>query len=126
MYHFLPLALAILSLSGSSVGCSTEKGIKLTNYGFPDASGTPAYKCKGGKVVNTQQGDKTELGDGSFKNPYAAAASGNSVFKKCDLIYVPILKKYFRVQDDCSGCGMFSFFFCLHYYPGQLNPFYSV
>ena len=105
MYKLLPLAFALISLSGFSLGCNPERGIKLTNYGFPDASGTPAYKCRGGQVVPTQAGDKTELGDGSFGNPYAAAAAGNSIFKKCDLIYVPILKKYFRIQDDCSGCG---------------------
>lgn len=34
---------------------------------------------------------KTELGDDSFGKPYAAAAAGNSIFKKCDLIYVHIL-----------------------------------
>lgn len=109
MHKVLPLALALLSLSGSSWGCSAQNGVKLTNYGFPDASGTPAYKCNGDKVVSTKPGDKTQLGDGSFRNPYAAAAAGNSVFKKCNLLYVPLLEKYFRVQDDCSGCGVFPF-----------------
>ena len=107
MYTVLPLALALLYLSGSGLACSVQNGIKLTNYGFPDASGTPAYKCNGGTVVPTVAGDKTKLGDGSFGKPYAAAAAANSVFKKCSLIYVPLLEKYFRVQDDCSGCGMF-------------------
>ena len=109
MYKLLSLALALVSLSDLSLGCKVERGIKFTNYGFPDASGTPAYKCSGGQVVPTQLGDRTKLGDGSFGNPYAAAAAGNSIFKKCDLIYVPILKKYFRVQDDCSGCGKSAF-----------------
>lgn len=109
MYKLLSLALALVSLSDFSLGCNVERGIKLTNYGFPDASGIPAYKCRGGRPVPTQAGDKTELGNGSFGNPYAAAAAGNSIFKKCDVIYVPILKKYFRVQDDCSGCGIFAF-----------------
>ena len=108
MYKLLPIALALVSFSDFSLACNAERGIKLTNYGFPDASGIPAYKCQGGNVVPTGPNDRTELGDGSFGNPYAAAAAGNSIFKKCDLIYVPILKKYFRVQDDCSGCGMFT------------------
>ena len=109
MQKLLTLALALFSLSGFSVACSVSRSIKLTNYGFPDASGTPAYKCRGGNVVATRPGDKTELGDGSSGNPYPAAAAGNSVFKKCDLLYVPLLKKYFRVQDDCSGCGTYRF-----------------
>ena len=117
MYKVLPLTLAFLHLSGSSWACSVQNGIKLTNYGFPDASGTPAYKCNGNTVVPTVAGDKTKLGDGSFGNPYAAAAAGNSVFKKCSLIYVPLLEKYFRVQDDCSGCGVFP-----SITPSPLNP----
>lgn len=109
MHKLLSLALALVAFGDFSLACNVERGIKLTNYGFPDASGIPAYKCRGGRSVPTQPGDKTELGNGSFDNPYAAAAAGNSIFKKCDVIYVPILKKYFRVQDDCSGCGMCPF-----------------
>lgn len=87
------------------MACQTVSGVKFTAYGFPDASGIPAYKCNGNNVVPTGPNDRTQLGDGSFGKPYAAAAAGNSVFKKCELLYMPLLKKYFRVQDDCSGCG---------------------
>ena len=104
MHKLLSFALFLFSLSPSTLGCNVNGGIKLTNYGFPDASGTPAYKCQGNKPVNTVAGDKTLLGDGSFNHPYAAAAATGSIFKECDLIYVPLLKKYFRVQDNCSGC----------------------
>ena len=62
--------LAFLSLIGSSMACKSVGGVKLTAYGFPDASGTPAYKCAGDRVLPTQQGDKTELGDGSFGSVY--------------------------------------------------------
>lgn len=117
MQKVLPLTLTLLYLSGSSLGCSVQNGVKLTNYGFPDASGTPAYKCVGDTVVPTNAGDKTLLGDGSFNRPYAAAAAGNSMFKKCSRFYVPLLEKYFRVQDDCSGCGMLLFL-----PPSPLNP----
>ena len=102
----IPLALSFLPfLPNLTSACQLTTGIKLTNYGFPDASGTPAYKCVNGRPQNTVAGDRTELGDGSIRDPYAAAASANSVFQKCEVFYVPILKKYFRVQDDCSGCG---------------------
>ncbi|KAL9609208.1 MAG: hypothetical protein Q9167_006006 [Letrouitia subvulpina] len=107
MQKTLALSLFLLSLTGSSLGCNVVSGVKFTAYGFPDASGTPAYKCNGDRVVPTQAGDKTMLGDGSFNKPYAAAAAGGSVFKKCELLYMPLLKKYFRVQDDCSGCDLY-------------------
>lgn len=103
----LPLALFLFSLSPSTQACNTIGGIKLTNYGFPDADGTPAYKCHGKKFVPTKPGDRTELGDDSFHNPYASAAASPSqtFLKKCELIYVSLLKIYFRVQDNCSGCA---------------------
>ncbi|KAI4158987.1 MAG: hypothetical protein LQ342_006960 [Letrouitia transgressa] len=107
MQKTLALSLLFLSLTGSSLGCDVVSGVKFTAYGFPDASGTPAYKCNGNRVVQTQPGDKTMLGDGSFNKPYAAAAAGGSIFKKCELLYIPLLKKYFRVQDDCSGCDLY-------------------
>ena len=95
------------------MGCGVVGGVKFTAYGFPDADGIPAYKCNGNQVATTGPNDRTELGDGSFGNPYAAAAAGNSVFKKCELLYMPLLKKYFRVQDDCSGCGSYSLRTCV-------------
>ena len=96
----------VLSLSGSALACSTVNGIKHTAYGWPDASGTPAYKCNGNTRINTVAGDKTLLGDGSAGKPYAAAAKiSNSIFKPCELVYSPLLEKYFRIQDDCSGCS---------------------
>ncbi|KAG8526559.1 uncharacterized protein KY384_008760 [Bacidia gigantensis] len=81
---YLALSLTTLLLPLSTLSCSVASGIKFTNYGYPDASGTPAYKCNGNNVVNTVAGDKTLLGDGSYEKPYAAAAEGNSVFKKCE------------------------------------------
>ncbi|KAI4159148.1 MAG: hypothetical protein LQ342_006852 [Letrouitia transgressa] len=101
----IALALSFLPFLPNLISaCQLTTGIKLTNYGFPDASGTPKYKCVNGRPQNTVAGDRTELGDGSIRDPYAAAASANSIFQRCEVFYVPILKKYFRVQDDCSGC----------------------
>lgn len=105
--HTLQLTWVLLSLASLALSCSSVSGVKFTAYGFPDASGTPAYACNGNTVVASQPGGKTVLGDGSFGKPYSAAAAGNSVFAKCQLLYIPLLKKYFRIQDDCSGCGKF-------------------
>ena len=105
MQSFFISLICLFCLLALGSGCAVVSGVKFTAYGYPDASGTPAYKCNGNRVVPTQPGDKTKLGDGSFQHPYAAAAAGGSVFAKCELLYMPLLKKYFRVQDDCSGCG---------------------
>ena len=103
MRSILDVSIAILALAGSGFACSLVKSVKLTNYGYPDASGIPSYRCQNGQPV--QPGTSTKLGDGSFNNPYAAAAAVTSnIFKKCDKVYVPLLEKYFIVQDDCSGC----------------------
>ena len=104
MHSLLELSIALLALAGSSSACSLASNIKLTNYGYPDASGIPAYACQNGKPV--QPGTATELGDGSFGNPYAAAASSKSTrFNKCEKVYIALLEKYFIIQDYCSGCG---------------------
>ena len=105
MYKIAALALSFLSLAGSSIACASVDNVKFTAYGWPDASGIPAYKCSGNTVQTTGANDRTLLGDGSRNKPYAAAASANSIFKKCQLVYIPMLEKYFRVQDDCNGCG---------------------
>ena len=97
--------LATLAFASSSLACKTVGGIRFTNYGFPDASGTPAYHCDGGRAVPSQPGQKTLLGDGSRNKPYAAAAArGSNTFKECSVIYIPLLEKYFKIQDDCGQC----------------------
>ena len=106
MHSILDLSIAILALAGSGFACNLVTSVKLTNYGYPDASGIPSYACQNGQPV--EPGTSTELGDGSFGNPYAAAAAVTSTtFKKCQKVYVPLLEKYFIIQDDCSGCREF-------------------
>lgn len=105
MHKPTALTIFLLSLTHHSTGCSVKSGTKFTAYGFPDANGVPAYQCNGNQIVLADSSHRTLLGDGSYNNPYAAAAHGNSDFQKCELVYVPLLRKYFRVQDDCSGCG---------------------
>ncbi|KAL6713988.1 hypothetical protein ACLMJK_008482 [Lecanora helva] len=103
MYSLPIISTAILALAGPGLACNLVKSVKLTNYGYPDANGIPSYRCQNGQPV--QPGTSTKLGDGSFNNPYAAAAAVTSnTFKKCQKVYVPILKKFFIIQDDCSAC----------------------
>ena len=107
MQKYIAASLAALSLAGSSLACNVVSGVKFTAYGFPDAPGTPAFMCQGTTVVPSQAGDQTPLGDGSFANPYTAASATGSPFAECELLYHPLLKKYFRINDNCSGCGKF-------------------
>ena len=106
MYKLTEISIALLAIAGSGLACNRVDKVRLTNYGFPDASGIPSYHCNGDKPVPSQPGGKTLLGDGSFNKPYAAAASKSSkTFKQCQTIYVPLLEKYFKIQDDCAQCG---------------------
>ena len=80
MQLFAPFVL--LSLAGSSIACNVVNGVKFTAYGYPDASGTPAFSCNGNTVVPSPAGGKTPLGDGSYNKPYAAASATGSIFKE--------------------------------------------
>ena len=107
MFSILDTSVAVLALASSSFACNLVSSVKLTNYGYPDASGIPSYSCQNGQPV--EPGTSTELGDGSFNSPYAAAAAVTSTtFTKCAKVYVPLLEKYFIIQDDCSGCREYS------------------
>lgn len=107
MAGLLPLAFAVLALVDITFSCQVINGVKLTNYGYPDTPHPhqPAYKCNNESVIPTQLGDLPLLGNGSYGSPYSAAARDGSEFGKCELLYVPILKKYFRVSDDCWACS---------------------
>lgn len=110
MYKLTALALGLISMSGSSLGCSTTGGVKLTAYGWTNtqAPRQPAFKCNGNTRVPTVPGDHPQLGDGSRGKPYSAAVQVGSIFKECELVYIPMLKKYVRVSDHCAGCSKFS------------------
>ena len=109
MHKHLPLSISLLSLITSVLSCATVAGVKLTNYGWPDLPKppqAPAFNCQGSTKVPSQAGDKPVLGDGSFGKPYSAAISVTSTFNDCELVYIPILEKYFRIDDHCGGCSM--------------------
>ena len=120
------VSLLLLSLTNPTTPCSIAASTKFTAYGYPDADGIPAYACKGSQPISSSAGGKTMLGDGSFEKPYAAAAASGSVFQECELVYVPLLKKYFRIQDNCGACGRFFIFPGCFYQAicfGKINSF---
>ncbi|KAL2044639.1 hypothetical protein ABVK25_012273 [Lepraria finkii] len=90
-----PLTTLLLStLTPAALACNTITGIKFTNYGFPDASGTPAYKCNGNKVIPTVKATTPSSVTAPITTPYAAAAASpsKSFLQECELIYIPLLK----------------------------------
>ena len=93
-----------LSLAQSTSGCTAVPNVWLTNYGFPDASGLTQFSCNGNQVVDANV--PTPLGTGNYDSPYAAALSKTATeFSKCETIYVPYFRKYFKFVDVCAQCG---------------------
>ena len=93
-----------LSLAQSESGCAAVPNVWLTNYGFPDASGLTQFSCNGNQVANANV--PTPLGTGEYDNPYSAALSVSATtFKKCETVYIPYFRKYFKFVDGCAQCG---------------------
>lgn len=96
-----PLTLTALLLSASSpaISCQVQANWKITFFGYPDnspAGADIAFNCGRGFTAG---------GDGSLNDPVTMAAAYNA-FDKCEVIYIPYLKKYARYEDYCGQCGM--------------------
>lgn len=89
--------------------------VKVTFYGYPDNDdgeghfGTNliahALQWQGRDRHMNRQGDPVAGGVGTFDDPITAAASeGNRLMPPGTLVYVPGLKKYFLLEDDCASC----------------------
>lgn len=95
----LTLAALLVSASAPAISCQVQTNWKITFFGYPDnspPSGDIAFNCGRGFAAG---------GDGSLNNPVTMAAAYN-VFAKCEVIYIPYLKKYARYEDYCGQCGM--------------------
>lgn len=89
---------------------------KITFYGYPDNDdgagryGTAIIAHRlmwqgRGRYVD-DQGMPAAGGSGTFEDPItAAASSGNRLFPPGTLVYMPALKKYFLVEDECESCS---------------------
>ncbi|KAF3770324.1 hypothetical protein M406DRAFT_29558, partial [Cryphonectria parasitica EP155] len=76
--------------------CSTVTS-EITFYGEPDNSPSGcdiAYDCGRGYTAG---------GDGSYTDPLTFASSPDE-FTPCQVVYVPYLKKYLRMEDQCEQC----------------------
>jgi hypothetical protein len=103
MYSSTPMAvtslLALSTLTLTASACSKQGSTQITFYGFPDndppGPGT-AFNCGGRNNVAG--------GSGTFNDP-VTFASATGEFSQCEVIYVPYLEKYARMEDDCQQCG---------------------
>lgn len=91
--------IALLSASSPATSCQVQTNWKITFFGYPDnspAGADIAFDCGRGFTAG---------GDGSLGDPVTMAAAYNA-FAKCEVIYIPYLKKYARYEDYCGQCGM--------------------
>ncbi|MCJ1442868.1 MAG: hypothetical protein MMC23_003365 [Stictis urceolatum] len=83
---------------GLSSACSTVSNSQVTFYGYPDndpPGADTAHDC-GGR--NYQAG-----GLGTYDDPLTFATAPGE-FDVCEIVYLPLLKKYLRYEDDCAQC----------------------
>ena len=104
--------------------CSTTSDVEFTFYGFPDASSaTTSFGCSGTKQVayGTAGGKYPSIspplhlhrclyshpqGSGSYAQPETFATTiTNTNFIPCEIIYIPLLQKYFQYMDHCDECA---------------------
>jgi hypothetical protein len=89
--------------------------VKITFYGYPDNDdgeghyGTAVIAHQLEWLGRSRYIDDREVpiagGSGTFDDPITAAASNaNRLFPPGTLIYVPDLKKYFLIEDECASC----------------------
>lgn len=93
------ISVSLLStLFGVCNACSTESNFEVTFYGYPDNSppgpGT-AHDCGGRNYIAG--------GTGTYDDPLTMATAPGE-FNVCEIIYLPLLTKYVRYEDDCAQC----------------------
>jgi len=93
------LLLAATFASKAIAACSIQGSTTITFYGYPDNSppgAGVAYDC-GGR-------NKIAGGSGTYTDP-VTFASAPGEFDKCEIIYLPYLEKYSRMEDTCTQCS---------------------
>ena len=100
------IALLIQQTIAQSTGgsCVAVPDVNFSNYGFPDASNPTNFSCNGNQPNGP--GIPTPLGSGDSGSPYSAALSNTATaFQKCETVYIPYFRKYFKFVDTCLACG---------------------
>ncbi|KUI56530.1 hypothetical protein VP1G_03900 [Cytospora mali] len=92
------VAIAASIFLGAAQGCSVVSGVKVTYYGAPDndpPGDATAYDC-GGR-------DYHAGGVGTYANPLTFATAPGE-YNECEIVYLPYMKKYVRMEDYCEAC----------------------
>lgn len=105
MFVIVALAYALAALPSTLASCGPINDVTLTFYGWPDNSppgSDNAFDCGRG---NNADGSPKAGGSGTYDDPISfATATDNVHLPKCAIVYVPLLRKYFRNEDDCAQC----------------------
>lgn len=88
--NFLIILATLFNLHGSTLN-------KVTYYGWPDNSPP-------GPAISYPQIHKTAGGAGTYADPVTFASS-SAEFKPGTRLYLPNLKKYVIMEDNCVDCG---------------------
>jgi 3D (Asp-Asp-Asp) domain-containing protein len=85
-----------LALNAPAAGASPTLSMFVTLYGWPDND------PPGGAIAYPQI-HSTAGGTGTYSNPITFATD-SSEFAPGTIVYVPYLKKYFIMEDECAAC----------------------
>jgi chitinase len=118
-----PTPTATFPDNGSNVSKSDQPGrgnfvnVQISAYGYPDNnngdianSNTSAIAYPQSEGYPTLHNQATE-GTGTYDDPITFAAytplteGNNAIFAPGTRIYVPYLRKYFILEDECDNCG---------------------
>lgn len=90
---------------------SSKLKVKVTFYGYPDnddgennfGTNIIAHTLPG-RYTN-EDGAPIAGGEGTYDDPITAASKkGNELLPPGALVYIPYLKKYLIVEDECASC----------------------
>ncbi|KAJ5612060.1 hypothetical protein N7510_005254 [Penicillium lagena] len=73
-----------VAFAGVGTACSTPGNFTITFYGYPD---------------NSPPGP----GSGTYDDPVTIATAPGEL-NVCEIVYLPLLTKYGRYEDDCAQC----------------------
>ncbi|KAF1732760.1 uncharacterized protein CRV24_006652 [Beauveria bassiana] len=90
-------AFVAAALAGFTSACSTPGNYKVTFYGYPD-NDPPGPAISG----NCGRGNRAG-GTGTYDDPVTIATAPGEL-NQCEIVYLPFLTKYGRVEDYCAQC----------------------
>ncbi|CAM6116139.1 unnamed protein product [Calypogeia fissa] len=91
------LTFTVAAFIFTASACSVVSNVEITFYGYPDNSPPGAgiaYNCGRGFTAG---------GTGTYSDPLTMATAPKE-YNKCEIVYLPYLKKYLRFEDICEEC----------------------